>query len=190
MSETHSKVIKKPFVALRPVPIVLVSCGHAEQANVLTIAWTGILCSKPPQIGIGVGPERHSHDLILRTGEFVINIPGEELINEVEYCGFSSGRDVDKFAARGLTPISGSAIETPIVAECPINIECRVGHHLPLGSHDLFVGQVVAVQINSEVLGEDGRVDDRKIKPILFNAREYWGLGELLGSYGFKKTGS
>lgn len=189
MPETDSKVIKKPFVALRPVPVVLVSCGHAEQANVLTIAWTGILCSKPPQIGIGVQPERHSHGLIQKTGEFVINIPGEELLNEVEYCGFTSGREVDKFAARELTPVSGSVIETPIIAECPMNMECRVGHYLPLGSHDLFIGEVVAVHINSEVLDELGRVDDRKIKPILFNANEYWGLGELLGSFGFRKTG-
>ncbi|HEY44701.1 MAG TPA: flavin reductase family protein, partial [Anaerolineae bacterium] len=109
--------------------------------------------------------------------------------DEVEYCGFISGREVDKFAIRGLTPIPGSAIKTPIIAECPINIECRVSHHLPLGSHDLFIGEVVAVQISSEVLDEKGRVDDRKNKPILFTANEYWGLGELLGSYGFKKTG-
>lgn len=189
MPETHSKVVKKAFAALRPVPVVLVSCGHAEKANIITIAWTGILCSNPPQIGIGVKPERHSHDLIHKTGEFVINIPGEELIDEVEYCGFSSGRDVDKFAALKFTPIPGSVIETPIIAECPINIECRVGHHLPLGSHDLFIGEVVAVQINSKVMNERGRVDDKKLKPILFNTNEYWGLGELLGSYGFQKTG-
>ncbi len=189
MSETNSKIVKKPFVALRPVPVVLVSCGHAEQANVLTIAWTGILCSKPPQIGIGVRPERHSHGLIQKTGEFVINIPGEELLDEVEYCGFISGREVDKLTTRGLTPIPGSAIETPIVAECPINIECRVGHHLPLGSHDLFIGEVMAVQVSPEVLDEQGRVDDRKIKPILFSGNEYRGLGELLGSFGFKKAG-
>ena len=189
MSVTNSKVVKKPFVALRPVPVVLVSCGHGDQANIVTIAWTGILCSQPPHIGIGIRPERHSHGLIQKTGEFVVNIPGEELLDEVEYCGFISGREVDKFAVRGLTPIPGSAIQTPIIAECPINIECRLSHHLPLGSHDLFIGEVVAVQINSEVLDEKGRVDDRKIKPILFTANEYWGLGELLGSYGFRKTG-
>ena len=189
MSDINSKVIKQPFVALRPVPIVLVSCGHAEEANVLTIAWTGILCSKPPQIGIGVRPERHSHGLIQKTGEFVINVPGEELLDEVEYCGFISGRDVDKFATRGLSPVTGSQIETPIIAECPINMECRMVHHHPLGSHDLFIGEVLAVQISSAVLDEQGRVDDRKLKPILFNANQYWGLGELLGSFGFKRTG-
>jgi flavin reductase (DIM6/NTAB) family NADH-FMN oxidoreductase RutF len=182
-----SKVVKKPFVALRPVPVVLVSCGHGERANIITIAWTGILCSNPPQVGIGVRPERHSHGLIQETGEFVINVPGEGLLDEVEYCGFVSGRDADKFAERGLTPVPGSAVQTPIIAECPINLECRLAHTLPLGSHDLFVGEVVAVQFNEEVLDERGRVDNAKLKPILFTGDGYWSLGSFLGRYGFKQ---
>ena len=189
MPEMNSKVVKKPFAALRPVPVVLVSSGHGEQANIITIAWTGVLCSKPPCIGIGVRPKRHSYDLIQKTGEFVVNIPGEELIDEVEYCGFVSGKEVDKFAVRGLTPIPGSSIRTPIIAECPINIECRVGHQIPLGSHDLFIGEVVSVQISPEVLDEQGHVDTEKLKPILFTADKYWGLGVLLGSFGFRKPG-
>ncbi|MEE8568018.1 MAG: flavin reductase family protein [Anaerolineales bacterium] len=187
MSETNSKVVKKPFAALRPVPVVLVSCGHGEQANIITIAWTGILCSKPPHIGIGVRPKRHSHDLIQKTGEFVVNIPGEELINEVEYCGFVSGREVDKFTTRGLTPIPGSEVQTPIIAECPINIECRVSQVLPLGSHDLFIGRIVAVQFSQDVLDDQGRVDNGKLKPILFTSDEYWGMGSLLGGFGFSQ---
>jgi flavin reductase (DIM6/NTAB) family NADH-FMN oxidoreductase RutF len=181
------KVLKKPFVALRPVPVVLVSCGHGERANIITIAWTGILCSSPPQVGIGVRPDRHSHGLIQETGEFVVNVPGEGLLDEVEYCGFVSGREVDKFAARGLTPVPGSAVQTPIIAECPINIECRVSHTLSLGSHDLFIGEVVAVQLSQEALDERGRVDGGKLKPILFTGDEYWGLGSLLGRYGFSR---
>ncbi len=184
-----SKVVKKPFIALRPVPVALVSCGHGEKANIITIAWTGILCSNPPHVGIAVRQERYSHQLIRETGEFVVNLPGEELLDEVEYCGFVSGRDVDKFAGRGLTPLPGSAIQTPIIAECPINLECRLAHTLPLGSHDLFIGEVVAVQLSQEVLDERGRVDNSKLKPILFTGDEYWGLGSLLGSYGFKKAG-
>lgn len=184
-----SKVVKKPFAGLRPVPIVLVSCGHGERANIITIAWTGILCSAPPTVGISVRPERHSHQLIRERGEFVVNVPGEGLLDDVEYCGFISGREVNKFAARGLTPVPGSAIQTPIIAECPLNLECRVTHTLPLGTHDLFVGQVVAVQISQEVLNEQGRIDMRKLKPILFTSDEYWGLGNWLGRYGFKKTG-
>ena len=181
------KLVKKPFVALRPVPVVLVSCGHGERANIITIAWTGILCSNPPHIGIGVRPGRHSHGLIQETGEFVVNVPGEGLLDEVEYCGFVSGRDADKFAARGLTPAPGSVLQTSVIAECAINIECRLAHTLPLGSHDLLVGEVVAVQLSEDVLDERGRVDNDKLKPILFTGDEYWGLGSLLGRYGFSR---
>jgi flavin reductase (DIM6/NTAB) family NADH-FMN oxidoreductase RutF len=187
MSAEPKKIIKAPFVALRPVPVVLVSCGHGDQANIITIAWTGILCSSPPQIGIGVRPERHSYNLIKETGEFVVNVPGENLLDEIEYCGFISGQEVDKFAIRGLTPAPGSEVHTPIIAECPINIECRVNQTLSLGSHDLFIGQIVAVQLSQELLDEQGRVDNGKLKPILFAGNEYWGLGNLLGRYGFKK---
>ncbi len=166
------------------MPTVLVSCGHSERANIISIAWIGTLCSKPPQLGIGVRPNRHSYGLIQETGEFVINIPGEDLLDEVEYCGTVSGRDADKFAVQGLTPVVGSAVQTPIIAECPINIECQVSHTLSLGSHDLFVGQVVAVQFSQDVLDGQGRVDHNKLKPILFTGNGYWGLGSLLGDYG------
>jgi flavin reductase (DIM6/NTAB) family NADH-FMN oxidoreductase RutF len=182
-----SKIVKQPFVALRPVPVVLVSCGHGERANIITIAWTGILCSSPPQIGIGVRPERHSYGLIQETGEFVINVPGVGLLHEMEYCGFFSGREVDKFATQGLTPTPGSQVQTPIIAECPINIECRVNHTLALGSHDLFIGEVVAVQFSPDVLDERERVDNARLEPILFTGNEYWGLGSLLGRYGFSR---
>lgn len=184
MSNIVPKIVKKPFVALRPVPVVLVSCGHGEKANIISIAWTGVLCSNPPQVGIGVRPDRHSHGLIQETGEFVVNVPGEGLLDEVEYCGFVSGRDADKFARQGLTPVPGSAMRTPIIAECPINLECRLVHTLPLGSHDLLVGEVVAVQLSEEVLDGRGRVDNDKLKPVLFTGNEYWGLGSLLGRYG------
>ncbi len=181
------KVVKKPFVALRPVPVVLVSCGHGERANIITIAWTGILCSNPPQVGIGVRPDRYSHGLIRETEEFVLNIPDQGMLEEVEYCGFISGRDVDKFATQGLTPAPGSAVQTPIIAECPINLECHLVHAISLGSHDLFIGEVVAVQLSQEVLDEKGRVDNDKVRPILFTGDGYWGLGGFLGRYGFRQ---
>jgi flavin reductase (DIM6/NTAB) family NADH-FMN oxidoreductase RutF len=182
-----AKVVKNPFVALRPVPVVLVSSGHSEQANIISIAWTGILCSNPPQLGIGVKPDRHSHGLIQKTGEFVVNVPGEGLLEEVEACGFVSGRDVDKFARQRLTPAPGTVVQTPIIEECPLNIECRLVHTLPLGSHDLFIGEVVAVQLGEEVLDERGRVDNGKLKPILFTGDEYWGLGSFLGRFGARR---
>lgn len=189
MAIDAAKVAKSPFVALRPVPVALVSCGHGQRANVLSIAWMGVLCSEPPQVGIGVRPSRHSHGLIRETGEFVVNLAQEDLLDQVEYCGFVSGREGDKFAASGLTRGPGSALETPIVVECPINIECRVRHQLPLGSHDLFVGQVVSVQVSPEALDERGWLDNSKLKPILYTGDQYWGVGELLGRYGFKKAG-
>jgi flavin reductase (DIM6/NTAB) family NADH-FMN oxidoreductase RutF len=182
-----SKVVKPPFVALRPVPVVLVSCGHGDQANIITIAWTGILCSNPPQVGIAIRPDRHSHGLVGATEEFVVNIPGEGLLDEVEYCGFMSGRDVDKFAERGLTQVPGSEVRTPIVGECPINLECRLTHTLPLGTHDLFIGEVVAVQVDEDVLNERGRIDNSRVQPIVFTGNEYWGLGEVLGRFGFTR---
>jgi flavin reductase (DIM6/NTAB) family NADH-FMN oxidoreductase RutF len=187
MANTISKVARKPFTALRPVPVVLVSCGLGEHVNIITIAWTGTVCSNPPQVGISVRPSRYSHGLIQETGEFVVNVPDEGLLDEVEYCGFVSGQEVDKFTARNLTPAPGSAVKTPIIAECPINIECRVCHTLSLGTHDLFVGEVVGVEVNQDVLDERGRVDNSKLKPILFTGDEYWGMGNLLGSFGFSQ---
>ena len=182
------KMVKKSFTALRPVPVVLVSCGHGDRANIISIAWTGILCSKPPQVGIGVRPSRHSHGLIREAEEFVINIPGQNLLDEVEYCGFNSGRDVDKFARRALTPEPASAVQTPIIAECLLNIECRLAQTVKLGSHDLFIGQVVAVQLDEKVLDDRGRLDNHRLNPILFTGDEYWGLGGFLGRYGFRQS--
>jgi flavin reductase (DIM6/NTAB) family NADH-FMN oxidoreductase RutF len=182
------KITKKPFAALRPVPLVLVTCGHGEQANIITIAWTGIVCSNPPMMGIGVRPNRYSHGLIQETREFVINIPSEDLLEEVEICGFTSGRDADKFAAAGLTPAPGSAVLTPLIAECPINIECRLAHTLPLGSHDLFIGEALAVQLSQDVLDEQGRIDNGRLRPVLFTSDEYWGLGRFLGRFGSSRS--
>jgi flavin reductase (DIM6/NTAB) family NADH-FMN oxidoreductase RutF len=117
----------------------------------------------------------------------VVNIPDLDLLDQVEYCGFVSGREVDKFTTAGLTPMPGSGIKTPIIAECPINIECLVSQVLPLGSHDLFVGHVVAVQFSQDVLDDQGRMDNNKLKPILFTSDEYWGMGSLLGEFGFSQ---
>jgi len=183
-----AKVVKRPFISPYPVPTVLVTCGHGEEANIITIAWTGTLCSKPPQLGIGVRPERHSHSLIRETGEFVVNVPPERLLEKADYCGMVSGREVDKFEAAGLTPAPASLLKTPIIVECPINIECRLTQFIPLGSHDLFIGEVVAVQIDEEVLNEEGRIDYGKARPFAFTGDEYWSLGNLLGKYGFTRV--
>jgi flavin reductase (DIM6/NTAB) family NADH-FMN oxidoreductase RutF len=180
-----AKVIKRPFTSPSPVPTVLVTCGHGEEANIITIAWTGTLCSNPPQLGIGVHPQRHSHSLILKTGEFVVNVPPERLLEKVDYCGMVSGREIDKFVAAGLTAAPASALKTPIIVECPINIECRVTQVIPLGSHDLFTGEILAAQIDEEVLNEKGRIDNGMVKPLALAGDGYWSLGSLLGKFGF-----
>ncbi len=177
------KVIKPPSTALFPVPVVLVSCG-VERPNLITLAWVGTVCSEPPTIVIGVRPSRHSHALIAEAGEFVVNLPRAGQVGAVDYCGQVSGRDVDKWAACEFTPAPASQVHTPIVAECPIALECRVIHRLELGTHDLFVGQVVAVQVDEAVLGEGGRTDYARAEPLAYVGGDYWQLGAALGGYG------
>ncbi|HEC35351.1 MAG TPA: flavin reductase family protein [Anaerolineae bacterium] len=184
-----AKITKKPATVLYPLPAVLVSCGTGQRINIITLAWVGTLCSEPPLVGIGVRPGRHSHGLIKQTGEFVINLPGAEQARSVDYCGMVSGRDEDKWAACGFTPAPAAEVQVPLIAECPVNIECRVQQTLSLGSHDLFVGEVVAVQVDEGVLDERGRIDFAKARPFAFLNGEYRQVGELLGTFGYSEMG-
>ena len=181
------KVTKKPATVLYPVPVVLVSCGTGQRANIITLAWVGTLCSEPPLVGVGVRPSRHSHGLIKEVGEFVVNLPNVEQARWVDYCGIVSGREEDKWAACGFTQAPATEVQVPVIAECPVNIECRVQQVLSLGSHDLFIGQVVAVQMDESVLDERGRLDLAKARPFAFLNGQYWGMGELLGSFGYSR---
>jgi flavin reductase (DIM6/NTAB) family NADH-FMN oxidoreductase RutF len=179
-----AKTSRKPSTYLYPVPVVMVTCG-IEKTNIITLAWVGTVCSDPPMVGISVRQERFSHQLIEETGEFVVNIPGEELLEATDQCGNVSGRDVDKFAATGLTPMPASEVKTPLIAECHVNLECRVRHKLELGAHDLFLGEVVAVHVEDGVLDEAGRrVDYDKARPFVLTFAEYRGLSEAIGTYG------
>lgn len=177
------KVIKPGSTALYPVPAVLVSCG-VERPNIITLAWVGTLCSSPPAIGIGVRPERFSHGLIAEAGEFVANLPRADQVDVVDYCGHVSGRDVDKWAACSLTPTPASKISTPLIAECPVALECRVTHQITLGVHDLFVGEILAVQADEKVLTAQGHLDYEQAQPLAFVGGYYWRVGELLGRFG------
>lgn len=178
------KISKRPSTYLYPVPVVLATCG-GEQPNIITLAWVGTVCSDPPMVGIGVRPERYSHTLIKETGEFVINIPGEDLLEATDRCGHVSGRDVDKFAALGLTPEPASEVKTPLITECPVNMECKVVQRIPLGAHDLFLGEIVAVHVDEAVLDERRRrIDYDKAKPLVLTFADYRGLGEAIGTYG------
>lgn len=180
------KVTKGPSAVLFPVPAVLVSsCLEGGEPNIITIAWTGVMSSEPPVIYISVRPVRHSYRLIKESGEYVINIPSANQIKMVDYCGVVTGKDVNKFKETGLTPMPGARVRAPLIAECPVNIECKVRQILPLGSHDVFISDVLAVHYSLEVLDEKGRPDINKIKPYGYCTGEYRELAERIGMYGF-----
>ena len=181
------KVVKKASTLLYPVPAVLVSCGTGERANIITLAWVGVLCSDPPLLGIGVRPSRYSHGLLQEYGEFVVNLPRTDQAERVDYCGMVSGRNVDKWAACGFTRGEPSRVQTPIISECPVNVECRVQRVLSLGSHDLFVGEVLAVQMDEVVLDSDGALDMGLAEPLAFGNREYRRVGERIGTFGYSR---
>lgn len=194
MDKTSQKVIWSPSTQLAPVPAVLVGCGSAEADwNLITIAWTGIVCSKPPMLSVSVRPERHSHELIRRSGEFTVNIPTAAMADDVDWCGVVSGRDHRKFAERNLTPIAGSKVSAPLVAECPLGLECRVKEVLQLGSHDLFLAEILAVQVTESWINESGRLELERAGLLSYVHGHYFGLGECIGHFGYsvrKKPGS
>jgi len=181
------KSIKKGTY-LFPTPTAMVSCAAEEGApNIITIAWVGVVCSEPPVLSVSIRPGRYSHGLIKKSGEFVVNIPREGQIRELDFCGVASGREVDKFKELGLTPVPGSEVAAPLIKECPVNLECRVIEMKSLGTHDLFLAEIVAAHMDEEVLNEKGTIDIAKLSPIAYcpQASQYWSLNELIGTYGF-----
>ena len=150
---------------LNPEPPVLVSCGGLEKPNLITIGWTGTICTQPSMVSISVRPERYSHHLIQESGQFAINLPTEALVRSVDWCGVKSGRDVDKFVACGLHSAPGSVLtDCPILEESPVNLECKVTQVIPLGSHDLFLAEVVACDVDESLLDENGKLCLEKAK--------------------------
>ena len=194
MDSSNQKVIWPPSTQLAPVPAVLVGCGSAEADwNLITVAWTGIVCSKPPMLSVSVRPERHSHGLIRQSGEFTVNLPTAAMAADVDWCGVVSGRDHRKFAERHLTPLAGSKVAAPLVAECPLGLECRVTQVLELGTHDLFLAEIVAVQVTESWINESGRLELERAGLLSYVHGHYFGLGECIGHFGYsvrKKPGS
>ena len=180
-----AKVTLKPQTCLYPAPAVMVSCRPLDRPNIITLAWVGTVCSNPPMLSISIRPSRYSHGLVKQYGEFVVNLPTADLTRVTDYCGMVSGRKVDKFAAAGLTPLPAKAIGTVIIAECPVNIECRVKRVLSLGTHDLFLSEVVAVQADEHVLNERKDIDLSKARPLAYGSHGYWAVQDLLGTFGF-----
>lgn len=177
----------KPGTMIYPLPAVLISCGaDAEEQNLFTVAWTGTVCTNPPMCYISVRPERHSYEIIKRTGEFVINLTNSALARATDWCGVRSGRDYDKFAEMGLTPEPAAVVAAPVVAESPVAIECRVKQIVPLGSHDMFIADVVNVLVDEEYINpETGKLELERADMITYCHGEYFRLGEALGHFGW-----
>jgi len=182
------KAKKDPWTALFPCPVVLVTCVDSDSKhNVITLAWAGTVCSEPPMIGLGIRPHRHSYSLIESSREFVVNIPTEAILRETDYCGQVSGRSVDKFLEAGLTPVPAERVKAPLIRECPVNIECVVKNIIPLGVHHLFLGEIMLVHVDQDILDEKGEVDFKKAAPFVYNHGQYWSLGRRIGAVGLSK---
>ena len=178
-----------PGTLLSPTPAVLVSCrGTAAQAkpNLLTVAWAGTVCSDPPMVGVGIRPDRYSHPLIVESGEFVVNLVDAAHCRALDYCGVKSGRDVDKWAQTGLTPIPARNLDwAPAVAQCPAYLSCKVRQVLHLGSHDLFLGEVVGVEAQSSLFGPEGDLHLEGAGLVSYSHGVYQCLSEPLGFFGY-----
>lgn len=178
-----SKVTRKPQPWLYPAPAVLVSSQSTGPANIITLAWAGIACSNPVIISLGIRPERHSYGIIKESGEFVVNMPKASQMELVDHCGVVSGSEHDKFKECNFTQLPGQQIKVPIIAECPVNLECRVTQIIPLGTHHLFLGEVVLAHFSEEYM-PDGRFDLSLADPLAYGFSRYFRLGEPLGQHG------
>ena len=171
---------------LYPLPAVLVSVAdRAGNTNLFTVAWTGTICSDPPMVSVSVRPERFSHHMIEETGEFVINLTTEALVYATDYCGVKSGRDVDKWREMNLTPIAAEHVKAPMVAESPVNLECRVTQKLKLGTHDMFLAEVLAVHVDDRYMDKTGKFCLNDAKPLVYSHGRYLTTGKEIGSFGY-----
>lgn len=176
----------KPGTLLSPVPAVMVSCGDGEEKNIITIGWTGIINSDPPITYISVRKSRYSHHIIEKTGEFVVNLTTEKLAFAADYCGVKSGRDVDKFKEMRLTPESADIVKCPMIAQSPINLECRVIEVKSYPTHDMFIAEIVAMHADDEIVDEKGKIDMSAAGLIAYVHGEYFGLKKApLGRFGY-----
>lgn len=181
----HKKVKLDTSLILAPVPVVLVGCAHQELGqNLLTVAWCGVNCSSPEMVHVSIRPERFSYRMIKESGCFTVNVPRAELIRQVDLCGVVSGREGDKFARSGLTPLPASRVAAPLVAECFLNLECAVRESLLLGAHHLFIGEVVAKHADPALV-KDGGIDLREVGMVTYVNGEYRVLGGVIGYSGF-----
>ena len=171
---------------LYPVPAVMVSCARpGEKPNIITVAWAGTVCSAPAMLSISVRKERYSYDILKETGEFVVNLVTKDLVFATDYCGVKSGRDTDKFKEMKLTPLPSQHISAPGIAESPLNLECRVKQVVELGSHDMFIAEVVAVNVDESLLDSKGTLHLKDAELVAYSHGQYYALGEHLGRFGY-----
>ncbi len=168
-----------------PVPPVLVTVGDMENANILTIGWTGILATHPPRTYISVRPQRHSHAILKERREFVINLAPAALVREVDFCGIYTGAKLDKFERCGLTKEKSREVSAPTISECPVALECRVCEIIPMGTHDVFIADIVSVSCDEKIIDGDGKIRFDKADLLAYAHGEYFALGEVLGKFGF-----
>jgi len=179
-----------PTTLLFPTPVVLVTCvDEAGKPNIITLAWVGVINSEPPMISISIRPERYSYACVKRSKEFVINLPSGEMVRKVDACGVLSGKRTDKFSLMGWKQVPAQKVKPPLIDECPVQMECKVKEIISLGSHGLFLSEIVALHVKEEVQKEKGRIDITQALPLVFcpGANEYWNLGKCIGHYGFTK---
>lgn len=180
-----SRQVWKGSTLLNPEPPVLVSCGASARPNLITVGWCGTICTQPSMLSISIRPERYSYGLIKESGVFVVNLPTEPLTRAVDWCGVKSGREVDKFAALGLHAALAAKVDTVLLEESPLNLECRVRQVIPLGSHDLFLAEVVAVDVDERLLDENGKLCLNRARLIVYSHGDYLALGRRLGTFGY-----
>ena len=177
----------KPGTLIYPLPAAMISCGsNPDEYNIIPVSWLGTICSNPPMCYISVRSERHSYEIIKRNMEFVINLTTEELAQATDWCGVRSGKDYNKFQEMGLTPAKATLVSAPIIQESPLSIECRVKEIISLGSHDMFISDVVNVQADNNYFDpETGRFDMKSAKLLAYSHGNYYGLGEHIGKFGW-----
>ena len=180
-----SKVQWKAGTFIYPIPAVMVSCGTMEKSNIITVAWTGILNTNPAMCYISVRPERYSHDIIKENGEFAIKKKKKKLAYATDWCGVKSGKDVDKFAQMHLTKEKANLIKAPLIKESPVSIECKVKQIVPLGSHDMFVADILAIDADEKYIDEKGAFDISKCDLIAYANGGYYPLSKKVGKFGF-----
>lgn len=180
-----AKISWKPGNMIYPLPAVMVTCRDQGKDNIITIAWTGTICTNPPMTYISVRPERHSYEMIKNSREFVINLTTKRLARAADFCGVRSGRDLDKFQETGLTRGEAQVVNAPIIAESPVHIECRVDEILPLGSHHMFTAKVVNIMVDDIYMEENGRFALEKTNPLVYSHGGYFESGKQLGTFGY-----